>query len=87
MLKYIYKGGERMGTAIVDAIKSAFTLLGDLAENFLTAFSTLFWDSTANSGAGALTVFGQWSLIMLGVAIIFSVLMLCLNLIRSNTGV
>ncbi len=76
-----------MGTAIVDAIKSAFTLLGDLAENFLTAFSTLFWDATANSGAGQLTVFGQWSLIMLGVAIIFSVLMLCLNLIRSNTGV
>lgn len=76
-----------MGTAIVDAIKSAFGLLGDLAENFLTAFSTLFWDATANSGAGALTVFGNWSLIMLGISVIFAVLMLCLNLLRSNTGV
>lgn len=76
-----------MGTAIVEAIQSAFSLLATLAQNFLTAFTTLFWDTTANSGAGALTIFGQWSLIMLGVAIIFSVLMLCLNLIRSNTGV
>lgn len=76
-----------MGAAIVEAIESAFSLLATLAQNFLTAFTTLFWDATANSGAGALTIFGQWSLIMLGVAIIFSVLMLCLNLIRSNTGV
>lgn len=76
-----------MGTQIVDAIKSAFTLLGDLAENFLQAFTTLFWDATANSGAGQLTIFAQWTLIMLGIAVIFSVLMLCLNLIRSNTGV
>ena len=76
-----------MGAAIISAIQSGLGLMSDLAQEFLTGFTTLFWDATANSGAGALTIFGQWSLIMLGVAIIFSVLMLCLNLIRSNTGV
>ena len=76
-----------MATAIIEAIKSGFGLLGDLAENFLTAFSTLFWDATANSGAGALTTFGNWSLIMLSIAIVFSVLMLAFNVLRSNTGV
>ena len=76
-----------MGTAIVDAIKTGFTLIGDLAEMFLTGFSTLFWDATANSGAGALTVFGNWSLIMLSIAIVFSVVALVFNVLRSNTGV
>ena len=76
-----------MATAMVDAIKSGFSLLGDLAENFLLAFTTLFWDATANSGAGALTTFGNWSLIMLSIAIVFAVLMLAFNILRSNTGV
>ncbi len=76
-----------MGEAIINAIKSGFSLIGDLAQNFLTAFTTLFWDATANSGAGALTTFGTWSLIMLSVAIVFSVIMLAFNVLRSNTGV
>ena len=76
-----------MGTAIIDAIKSAFSLIGDLASNFLTAFSTLFWDATANNGTGALTTFGTWSLIMLGIAIVFAVLSLAFGVLRSNTGV
>lgn len=76
-----------MGEAIINAIKSGFSLIGELAQNFLTAFTTLFWDATANSGAGALTTFGTWSLIMLSVAIVFSVIMLAFNVLRSNTGV
>lgn len=76
-----------MGAAIIEAIQSGFSLIGDLAQNFLTAFTTLFWDATANSGAGALTTFGTWSLIMLSIAIVFSVIMLAFNVLRSNTGV
>ena len=76
-----------MATAIIDAIKSGLGLMGDLASEFLTGFTTLFWDSTANSGAGALTVFGNYSLIFLGIAITFSVIALVFNVLRSNTGV
>lgn len=76
-----------MAQQMITAIESGFSLLGELAGNFGTAFTTLFWDATANSGAGALTTFGNWSLIMLSVAIVFAVLMLAFNLIRSNTGV
>lgn len=76
-----------MGTQILDAIKSGLGLMSDLAGEFLTGFSTLFWDATANSGAGALTVFGSYSLIMLGIAITFSVISLVFNVIRANTGV
>lgn len=76
-----------MGAATIEAIRSGFSLIGDLAQNFLTAFTTLFWDATANSGAGALTTFGTWSLIMLSIAIVFSVIMLAFNVLRSNTGV
>lgn len=76
-----------MGAQIIDAIKSGLGLIGDLASEFLTGFSTLFWDATANSGAGALTVFGTWALVMLGVAVTFAVISLVVNLVRSNTGV
>jgi len=76
-----------MGSQIIDAIKSGLGLIGDLASEFLTGFSTLFWDATANSGAGALTVFGTWALVMLGVAVTFAVISLVVNLVRSNTGV
>ena len=72
---------------MIEAIQSGFSLLGALAQNFLTAFTTLFWDATANSGAGSLTIFGNWTLIMLSISIVFAVLMLAFNLIRSNTGV
>ena len=76
-----------MGTQILDAVRSGLGLMSDLASEFLTGFSTLFWDATANSGAGALTVFGNYSLIMLGIAITFSVISLVFNTIRNNTGV
>lgn len=76
-----------MASAIISAIESGFDLLSSLAENFLSAFTTLFWDATANSGAGQLTVFANFSLIMLSVSIVFAVLALAFNMIRSNTGV
>lgn len=75
-----------MGSAIIDAIKSGLGLIGDLASEFLNGFTTLFWDATANSGNGALTVFGQYALIMLGVAITFAVVSLVMRVIRGNTG-
>lgn len=76
-----------MGAAIISAIKSGLGLMSDLASEFLTGFTTLFWDATANSGSGALTTFGNYSLIMLGIAITFSIVALCFNVLRSNTGV
>ena len=75
-----------MGTQIINAIKSGLGLIGDLANEFLTGFTTLFWDATANNGAGELTAFGNYALIMLGVAITFAVVSLCLRVIRGNTG-
>ena len=75
-----------MGTAIINAIKSGLGLIGDLANEFLTGFSTLFWDSTANNGAGGLTDFGTFALVMLGVAISFAVVTLVMRVIRGNTG-
>jgi hypothetical protein len=76
-----------MGTAIVNALKTGLSLIQDLAEAFLNGFTTLFWDATANSGAGALTVFGEYALIMLSVAIVFAVISLCFGVLRSNAGV
>ncbi len=75
-----------MGTNVINAIKSGLGLIGDLAGEFMSGFSTLFWDSTANQGAGALTDFATFALIMLGVAVSFAVVKLVLNIIRSNTG-
>ena len=75
-----------MGSAIIDAIKSGLGLIGDLASEFLEGFTTLFWDPTASSGAGALTVFGTYALVMLGVAITFAVISLVMNLVRGGTG-
>lgn len=76
-----------MGSAIINAIKSGLGLIGDLASEFLTGFSTLFWDATANEGAGALTVLGTFALVMLGVSVTFAVIRLIMSLIRSNTGI
>ena len=75
-----------MGEAIINAIKSGLGLISDLASEFLTGFSTLFWDATANSGAGGLTTVANFCLVFLGVAITMAVIKLCLNLLRSNTG-
>ena len=75
-----------MGNAIIQAITSGLGLIGSLCSEFLDGFTALFWDSTANTGAGALTTFGLFAMIMLGVSITFAVVKLVLNLIRSNTG-
>lgn len=75
-----------MGAAILDAIKSGLGLISDLASEFLTGFSTLFWDATANEGAGALTTVGIFCLVMLGISVSFAIVKLCLNMIRGNTG-
>lgn len=75
-----------MGSAIIDAIKGGLGLMGDITKEFMNGFSALFWDSTASSGAGALTSFGIFSLTMLGIGITFSVVKLVLNILRSNTG-
>lgn len=75
-----------MGSQIIDAIKSGLGLIGDLASEFLNGFTALFWDPTANSNAGALTTFGTFALVMLGVAITMAVVSLVLNIIRGNTG-
>lgn len=76
-----------MGAEVINAIKSGLGLISDLAKEFLDGFSTLFWDATANEGAGALTTLGTFALVMLGVAVSFSVIRLVMSLIRSNTGI
>ena len=76
-----------MGSQILDAIRSGLGLIGDLAGEFLEGFTTLFWDATASEGAGALTVFGVFALVMLGVAASFAIIRLVMSLIRGNTGV
>lgn len=77
-----------MGAAIIAAIKSGLGLVTDLATEFMNAFKGLFWDATAGTGGtGALTVFGNFALIMLGVACSFAVIKLVLNLVRGNTGI
>lgn len=75
-----------MGTAIINAIKSGLGLIGDLATEFLNGFSTLFWDATANNGAGELSTFGTFALVMLGIAVSFAIVKLVLNIVRGSTG-
>ena len=75
-----------MGAQIISAIESGLGLIKSLAEEFLDGFTTLFWDPTAAEGAGALSTFGVFALVMLGVGVSFAVVKLVLNLIRTNTG-
>lgn len=75
-----------MGNAIIEAITSGLGLIEELATNFLTAFGTLFWDATLNEGAGGLTSFGLFALIMLGISVAFAIVSLVFNLIKGNTG-
>ncbi len=71
-----------MANAIIEAIKSGLGLMSNIANEFLSGFSTLIWDASSSS----LTTFGNFVLIFLGVSITFSIVKLCLNLIRSKTG-
>lgn len=79
-----------MGAEIINAIKSGLGLIGDLANEFLTGFTTLFWVPASGTGseavAGHLTEFGTFSLVMLGVSITMAVISLVLNIVRGNTG-
>jgi hypothetical protein len=77
-----------MGSAIITAIKSGLGLMSDICKEFLSGFTTLFWVApTESGGTGSLTVLGEYALVFLGIAITFSVVKLCLNLIRTNTGI
>lgn len=75
-----------MGQAIIEAITSGLGLITELATNFLDAFGLLFWDASANAGAGGLTEFAVFGLIMLGISVAFSIVSLVFNLIKGNTG-
>lgn len=75
-----------MGSAIIGAITSGLGLIAVLAEEFMNGFESLFWDPTLNTGAGGLTSFGTFALIMLGVSVSFAVVKLVLNVVRGNTG-
>lgn len=76
-----------MGEAIINAIKSGLGLIGDLANEFLTGFTTLFWvEPSGSETVGHLTAFGTFALVMLGVAVSFAVVKLVLNIVRGNTG-
>lgn len=75
-----------MGAQIIEALTSGLGLIGDLATNMLTAFGTLFWNPTGNEGAGELTTFATFCLIMLSISIAFAIVNLVFNLIKGNTG-
>ena len=75
-----------MGTEIINAIKSSLGLIQDLASEFLNGFETLVWVPADGNVAGHLTSVGIFAFVMLGVAVSFSVIKLCLNLLRGNTG-
>ena len=48
-------GSGTLSEQIIDGITGGLGLMSPIADEFLTGFSTLFWDATANSGAGGLT--------------------------------
>lgn len=75
-----------MGAAIIEAIESGLGLISELASQFLSGFTALFWDATANQGAGGLTTFGNFSLVLVGISITMGCISLCLNMITRNTG-
>lgn len=75
-----------MGSQILEAIRSGLGLITTLAQEFLSGFGTLFWTPGVGNDPGSLTTFGTFALIMLGISITFSVVVLCINVIRSNTG-
>lgn len=75
-----------MGAQIIEAIQSGLGLMSNITKELLNGFTTLFWDTSASDGAGALTTLGMFALVFLGISITFAVVKLALNLIRSNTG-
>lgn len=74
-----------MGSAIIEAITSGLSLVGTLATNFLTGFKNLF--VVTESGSTALTEFGEYAFVMLGISIVFGMVGLACKLVTKNTGV
>lgn len=68
------------GDDIIGGITSGLGLITYIATAFLNGFTGLFYVN------GQLTNFAIYSLVMLGIAICFSVIKLCMNVMRSNTG-
>lgn len=66
---------------IVDGITEPLSLTKDLASNFLDGFTKLFYDNNQ------LTNLAWFSLVFLGIAIVFGMVNLSMNLIGKNTGV
>lgn len=75
--------GKRNAQAnnIVDGITEPLSLTKDLASNFLDGFTKLFYDNNQ------LTNLAWFSLVFLGIAIVFGMVNLSLSLIGKNTGV
>lgn len=73
-----------MGAAIIDAIKSGLSLVGELATNFLTGFKALFLETTESTTK--LTAFGEYAFVMLGISIVFGMIGLACKLVTKNTG-
>lgn len=66
---------------IVETIASPLSLTKDLATNFLDGFTKLFYDNNQ------LTNLAWFSLVFLGIAIVFGMVNLSMSLIGKNTGV
>lgn len=75
--------GKRNAQAnnIIDGITEPLSLTRDLASNFLDGFTKLFYDNNQ------LTNLAWFSLVLLGIAILFGMVNLSMNLIGKNTGV
>lgn len=75
-----------MGSAIIEAITSGLSLVGTLATNFLTGFKNLFVVS-GEGGVTALTEFGEYAFVMLGISVVFGMIRLACRLVTKNTGI
>lgn len=76
-----------MGSQIIEAIGSGLGLISNLAQEFLSGFTTLVWvPPTGSETTGSLTPVAIFCFVMLGVSISFAVVKLTLNMVRGNTG-
>lgn len=72
-------------------ISEIFEAVGDVITNFASILGSgfqsllaIFWDSTANSGAGGLTLVGTLSLIGMGIGIVYWAFRLVRSLIHAR---
>lgn len=79
---YVLRGQKNaQANSIVDGITEPLSLTKDLASNFLDGFTKLFYDNNQ------LTNLAWFSLVFLGIAIVFGMVNLSMSLIGKNTGV